>query len=176
MAFNQKRSLEAGRILFCDSGLAVGEVGPLCVAIWRKEVTHARFLRQKGGLGEVVAAHPNGCGFICIIEPSAKPPSEELRRASIQMVTGHADKLRCLAVVIEGQGFGAAVTRSVISGMSVLLPRALTGSAFAEVPKAIAWMTEHVRIDLPTKVAFFVQALRVEMDSANPTPPAGTNV
>lgn len=109
------------RPIHIEPGLAVGEQGSLCVVIWRLDVTPERFVHQRNALRDVAHRHPGRAAFLCVIEPSAKPPSEELRRASVAMLTELRAQLSGVAAVIEGSGFEAAVTRSVLAGMMLLL-------------------------------------------------------
>jgi hypothetical protein len=150
--------------VFSGDGVVVGEVGRVCVVIWRLAVTQERFDHQRTGLAEVVHRHPDGTGFLCIIEPTAAPPSDKLRRASIEMIQSHGARLKCVAVVIEGEGFRAAITRSVISGMALIFPNRLPGRAFSRVGEAVGWMQGHVRILVPELLVDGVEELRSVLD------------
>src|SRR5450432_894406 len=87
------------RVLHCDETCAVAEKGAICIVIWRGNVEKNSFERQRSGLEEVVRRHPEGAGFLCIIEKGAKPPDEERRRASAAMVESHGERLACLGCV-----------------------------------------------------------------------------
>ncbi len=158
------------KILHVGEGVAVAEVGRLCVVVWRGGVTERPFEHQRNGLAQVVADNPDGAGFLCIIEPSATPPNDKLRRASTDMVAAHGNKLKCVAVVIEGEGFRAAITRGVIGGMALLLPRRTPSTTFAKIPDALAWMQQHVTIESPVRVIIVVDKLRVHLGPVFPSP------
>jgi hypothetical protein len=145
---------------FANDGVVVGEVGRVCVVIWRGGVTREMFERQRAGLVSVVARYPEGSGFLCVIEPTATPPDDELRRASIEMVASHTQGLKCVAVVIEGEGFRAAITRSVISGMTLLYRRKPPASVFPKVREAVGWMRLNMRIASTDAVVTAVEELR----------------
>jgi hypothetical protein len=154
------------RVIHCRNGVAVAEVGRLCVAIWRGAVTDVSFEWQRSGLAEVVAHHPQGVAFLCVIEPTAKPPREELRQASIRMIASHGARLKCVAVVIEGEGFGAAITRGVISGMAHLRSRKNPASAFSDVRAALRWIHPFIPVEpIAQIVVSRVDELRVLLDS-----------
>lgn len=146
------------RVIHARDGVAVGEVGRVCVAIWRGAVTGVSFEWQRSGLAEVVARYPQGAAFMCVIEPTAKPPKEELRQASVQMIASHGTRLKCVAIVIEGEGFGAAIARGVISGMVYLRSRLNPGHSFSDVRAALQWMDQYV----PIEPALHLMAARVE--------------
>jgi hypothetical protein len=145
-------------------GLALAEIGSLSVALWRAGVTRERFDRQSAALRSVVQAHPGAAGFLCIIEPDAKPPDEELRRASARMIEAHEDRLALVAAVIEGSGFQASVTRSALTAIAMLVPRFRTKVAFfSNVIGAAHWA--RARIELPEAgvVTAEVEALRARL-------------
>jgi hypothetical protein len=130
-------------------GLVVGEIGPVCVAIWRDEVDLPRFEMQAGALAVVTGKHPGKSAFVCIVEATCAAPDEDLRKRSVALVKQHEARLACVAAVIEGTGFRAAITRSVLSGMARLLPsrgRARRGF-FANVRAAGTWVSELVDVD-----------------------------
>src|ERR1700722_19753412 len=113
----RSEALAPSKTLHCREGVVVAEAGRVCVVIWRGAVTESSFGLQRDGLAQVVRNHPEGSAFLCVIEPTAKPPNDDLRVASTRMIEGHGTHLACVAVVIEGEGFRAAITRGVISGM-----------------------------------------------------------
>ena len=131
------------RVLQCDDTVAVAATGNVCIVIWRGAVTKEPFDWQRAALAEVVKLHPGRAGFLCVIEPNAKPPTDELRRASTQMVLGHGERLKCVALVIEGQGFTSAIHRGVLAGMALLLRnRKAEMAIFATVDEASRWMAQ----------------------------------
>jgi hypothetical protein len=96
----------------------------------------------------MVERYPGTAGFLCVVEASVKPPSEELRQASSAMVRGHGMRLRCIAVVIEASGFMGALTRSVLAGMNLVSGRQLSAQAFfASVQDASDWLSRRLDLD-----------------------------
>lgn len=154
------------RILHRGDGVAVAEIGRICVTIWRDGVTPSRFEKQRAGLEQVVRNQPDGAGFLCVIEPTAKPPNDELRRASTEMVDSHGTRLKCVAVVIEGEGFRAAVTRSVVSGMALLFSRRMPGKTFSSVADALRWMAPFLSLHpiVVPRVGMLVEEVRRGLD------------
>jgi len=133
------------RIIYSSEVVAVGEFTAICICLWRGEVTATPFEHQRLGLAEVIANHPSGAGFMCVVEPTSIPPNDALRRASTEMVASHGDRLKCVACAIEGSGFRAAVARSALTGMALLFAnRKVPISFFANVPDAAAWMSDRL--------------------------------
>lgn len=152
------------RVRDVRDGLALGEIGPLCVAVWRSGVTRDAFDRQSAALRSVVQSHPGVAGFLCIVEPGAKPPDEELRQASAQMIGAHGDQLALAAAVIEGTGFQASVARSVLTTIAMFVPALRTKvSFFSNVTDAAHWACARIDLPAPHEVIADVEALRAHL-------------
>lgn len=91
-------SAEVGSV---QDGLALAAVGRLCVAVWSGAVSRPLFELQAFALARVVERHPTQAGFLCIVETGAKPPHEELRRASADMIESHGEQLAFVAAVMN---------------------------------------------------------------------------
>ena len=152
------------RVVRVCNGLAVGEVSNVCIVVWREPVNRVRFDTQRDALTEVIARHPERAGFLCVIEPTAEPPNDELRRASAEMVRVNQRGLRCIACVVEGTGFKNAIARSALSGIALLLgTREVPFSVFGTVSAATTWMAPHVDMRDAVSIASAVEAVRAEI-------------
>lgn len=124
-------------------GLGIAYAGAVCLVVWRRSVTLERFERQRTALHGLADRYPQGIGFLCVIGENTPPPDAELRKASNQMITALGNRLHCIACVIEGEGFRAATTRSVLAGMALLLrasgPRVRIVASAAE---AAVWLAQ----------------------------------
>lgn len=159
---NQALPLRVGHV---GDGLALGDVANLFIVIWRGPVTRPRFNIQRDGLREAVKRHSEGAGMLCVIEPTATPPDDELRRASADMIRELQAQLRCVACVVEGTGFVHALGRSALSGMALLLGRrSVPVSVFATVGAAATWMAPHVSIHDSRWVSDAVESLRASLE------------
>jgi hypothetical protein len=154
------------RMLSCVEGLAVAEVENVCVAIWRGEVTHSRFELQRKGLAEVVEHHNERAAFLVVVEAHVPPPSAELRRAGSALIAQYPT-LCCAVAVIEAKGFMAAVTRSVLSGMSLVTKPGFPEAHLGSVVEAGKWMAQHVCIE-PTALVDAVESVRRELGTSSP--------
>ena len=148
-------------LLDIRDGVALGQLGPLCIALWREEVTRPRFERQATALAAVVAAHRGNAGFLCIVEPASKAPNDELRRASARMIDAHGADLAFVAAVIEGSGFQAAITRSVLTAISLFITRNKTKIGFfSNAMDAALWGGKHAALPPARAIVAHVQTLR----------------
>jgi hypothetical protein len=109
------------RVTHNQDGLLMGMVGPICLALWWAKPTPERFAIQRTQLHAAVAREPGKLTFSCVVSPQAEPPEDAERKASADMITSQGTKLLGVACVIEGVGFRAAITRTVLTGMLVLI-------------------------------------------------------
>lgn len=150
-------------IAWSERSLGVATIGPVCIVVWRENVTAERFRRQELALQDVVRRYPREAGFLCVVEAGTTPPDERLRNASAEMIDAHGDRLRCLACVIEGSGFRAALTRSALSGIALLIARRELKFA-ATVSAAAAWMAPRCGVLPPARLIDACATLRAHMD------------
>ncbi len=155
------------RILSCDSGLAVAEVGRVCVVIWRAEVSRARFEAQRVGLEWVVRAHPEGAGFLCLIEAGSPIPGDDMRRASANMISIHRPRLKYVACVLEGDSVRVAATRLVLTAMRQLVTGKIANGFFATPAEAATHMAQHVPIGPEELFVASVEAIRSRLDGSS---------
>jgi hypothetical protein len=102
-------------------GLLMASFQRVCVAVWDVKPTRQLFEIQKAHLAAAVAREPGRALFLCVVAKSADPPDQELRDASSKMIAGHGKNLTGCACVIEGTGFRAAITRTVLTGIMLVV-------------------------------------------------------
>jgi hypothetical protein len=110
-------SLGALQISHRGADLLVGQIGHVCVAVWTTKPTRALFDWQCTALADAVQRYPGRALFLCVISSKAGPPDQELRDASTKMIVSHQRQLAGCVCVIEGSGFRAAITRTVLTGI-----------------------------------------------------------
>lgn len=156
------RNLNVVRVIRCDETLIVAETGPLCVTVWRGSATAKPFEWQRAGLAETIQRHPRGAAFLCLVETSSKPPEDDLRKASAQMIVSHGDRLKGTAVVIEGEGFMAAINRGVLTGMILLTQRGRKSpiSVFGTVTDSARWLSQHIALPPLDELVATVEHIR----------------
>jgi hypothetical protein len=163
-------ALDEGRprtasLLSHDDGLAVGEIESVCVAVWRGAVTRGRFEAQRRGLEWVVGRHPEGVGFLCVVERDSPLPDQDLRRASANMIAIHRPHLRYVACVMEGDSMRVAVVRAVLTGMRLRVTGKVASGFFATVPEAAHHLAEHLPIGSETSFASAAETVRASLGS-----------
>jgi hypothetical protein len=82
------------------------------------------------------------------------------------MIAENENRLRCVAVVIEGDGFRAAIARSVLSGMVLLFPnRRVPVSYFSTVRDATEWVARHAPVQTTEGFVAGVSRVRARMSA-----------
>jgi hypothetical protein len=123
-----------------SDGLVMAERRGVSIAIWRRKPNRQLFELQRKCLDEVVAKNIGKSAFVCVVEPTSEPPDDDIRKAASSMISGHEKNLKCVALVIEGVGFRSAITRTVLSGI-VMMIRTPAPIKFFDTPKtACLWV------------------------------------
>jgi hypothetical protein len=144
----------------------MGTIGPVCLAIWRTKPSEELFDTQRKSLASAVGRDPGHVAFLCVVESTADAPDQKVRDASAEMITSHGKNLAAVACVIEGSGFRAAVTRTVLSGIALVARNAAPTKYFDSVSAASAWLAERLPLGAPVSLAAEVELGRRHLDSA----------
>jgi len=153
-------SASGAHLLWGDGGLVVAHVGRVCIAVWRAAVTRERFEAQRLGLEQMVRAHPEGAGFLCVVEASSPLPDDDMRRASANMIAIHRPHLTYVACVIEGDSLKTTAVRAVLVGMRLLVTGKVAIGYFATVDEAARHLAQHLPIGSETSFLSTVGAVR----------------
>jgi hypothetical protein len=128
----------------CAGGLLLGSVGPVCLALWQTKPTRELVAIQRAYLARAVAHDPGHVAFVCAVAASAHAPDEAERAASAAMINEHGAKLAAVACVIEGSGFRAAITRTVLSGIVFVVRSPSPIRLFESVTAATPWLARQL--------------------------------
>lgn len=110
------------------------------MALWSQKPSPQTFEVQRARLVETVASAPR-TAFLCVVGADTEPPDQAIREASAQMISSHLGKLVAVACVVEGTGFRSAITRTVLSGMLLLLRSAPPMRVFDDTASAVPWLS-----------------------------------
>lgn len=149
------------RLLVVRKGneLTLATYGRVCVAIWNTKPTQALFEEQRTALAATTRRHPGQTLFLCVVSVKADPPDPPERDASAKMIKDHAQDLLGCACVIEGTGFRASITRSVLTGMTLLARSPVPQAFFERISGAEDWLRPRVGHSL-TGLSEQLEALR----------------
>jgi len=150
-------------IVQVGDGVVVAQVGAVCVALWRKKPTPERFEIQRNCLDAAVAKQPGKVVFLCLVEAGTEPPDDNIRKASSAMISAHGSKLKAVACVIEGSGFKAAISRTVLSGIQFLIRSPSPIKYFESIGSGAAWLGQFVTIGALTNFVDKVEEARLSL-------------
>jgi hypothetical protein len=102
-------------------GLLMASFEHVCVAVWDVKPTRQLFEIQQAHLAAAVARQPGRALFMCVVAKSAEAPDQDIRDASSKMIATHDKNLAGCCCVIEGTGFRAAITRTVLTGIRLVI-------------------------------------------------------
>lgn len=128
--------------------LVTAAFGNVCVVTWNSKPTRALFEHQRAALATCVLRHPGRALFLCIVSAKADPPEQDVRDASVKMLLSHERKLAGCACVIEGTGFRAAITRTVLTGMTLVTRVPVPIAFFDQTAAACNWLGSRAGLPL----------------------------
>jgi hypothetical protein len=152
-------------IVQVGDGIVMAQIANVCVALWRKKPTPERFEIQRKCLEAAVKRNPGRTVFLCLVEPGTEPPDDVIRKASSTMISSHGQDLRAVACVVEGTGFKAAISRTVLSGIVFLIRSPSPIRYFESAASGAAWLSQFVPIG---NLNSFVQQLEIARGSLAP--------
>ena len=126
-----------------DENFALGALGSVVIAIWRRETTLGAVAELTAYIAECSVRHRGGVGLLQVIEDTATPPSAATRRALAHMHSSHATHIRRSALVYTKPGFAGAAVRMVMTGVAMLHPPAFEHELFGSVRDAIPWLEQN---------------------------------
>lgn len=145
-------------IMEVGDGVVVAQIGNVCAALWRKKPTRERFEIQRRCLEAVVKKYPGRAAFMCFVEAGTEPPDDDIRKASSAMITSHGSNLKAVACVIDGSGFKAAISRTVLSGIALLIRTPSPIKYFESAASGAAWLAQFIPVG---SVSNFVEQIEV---------------
>lgn len=128
------------RVTERGGGLLLGTFSNVFFAVWSTKPTPPLFARQREGLEAAVRANPGNTLFLCVVSPNAPPPEQAERDASSRMISELGQNLLGTACVVEGSGFRAAITRTVLSGIVFFIRTPSPVTLFDSVNTASTWL------------------------------------
>jgi hypothetical protein len=101
--------------------------GPLVAELARAASSHAR-------------AHPEGFSSLHLVAKGTPLADSGARSALVALMHQYEQRLACIGTVLEGSGFWASATQSLILGMRLLAPRSFEMQTYASIPALATWL------------------------------------
>lgn len=132
----------SAQVIKVDTNHCLGSCGPVLVLVWRRESTRSAVMDAMRAVQALRALHPGGLGIIVVVEPTAAPPSGEIRRALAETLGSLGPVVKRSALVHEGTGFRAAAVRAVVTGLSAIAQQPYPHQVFDSVDLAATWVMQ----------------------------------
>jgi hypothetical protein len=128
-----------------------GVSGRLVAVAWKRVTQAADITFARSLLRNAHAGRTEPLVFLQFVPPTAQAPAAREREAVAKLLAESADILSHSATVYIGQGFRAAMVRSIIIGINALARQPYPIRIFSTLSEAASWI-EHSRRDLPAKL------------------------
>jgi hypothetical protein len=152
------------RIWFAAQGMGLAEIGTVAIVVWRGELTYDKHERQLENYERAISRYPGRAGIMSILEANAPTPSEAMRRESANAFKQISTRISGMACVIEATGFVGSFQRSVLSGMSLLLPKGHGDVKFcADVRTGAEWLVPRTQGVTADALCKLVEELRARL-------------
>lgn len=139
--------------------IAVATWRSLIVTVFRQNATVESLDAMARVEAALIAKVPRIFVLSVVPDMRVEVPSSAVRAKTDEITKRFAPALEATAIVIQGTGFGVAITRSMVTAATRLL-EGRTSRVFDHVPPAIDWL-----IARPTQ-AFGLETHRAELDGA----------
>lgn len=120
-----------------------GRAHRLFVTVWRKETPASCLSAFAAFLENVHRDFEGNYSALTIAEPSAPPPSSEVRRELAKMIARYPPLAS--ALVVEGSWFRVAAVRSVSTAVMLLSRPGFEQRVVPSVPEALIWLEAVLR-------------------------------
>jgi hypothetical protein len=141
-------------------GFASGAFGPLAISIWDAP-PRIEDARVAADLLATLARREPRMLVMAVLGPDTPPPESAVRDTLAKKLAEIGDKVRCVANVVEGQGFRAATMRAVLTGMVLVIRPKYPQMACATIMEGSHFVAEQSELRLdPLTLANAVRELR----------------
>jgi hypothetical protein len=113
----------------------------LFLAIWHAAPDMVGVRRIGLALERHAKRHPEGFAIVVVIEPGARPPGAEARALMARDLKKHESFTKCMAIVLEGEGFAIAAIRAVLGTLSLMSKQSAPTHIFPTTDACIAWLS-----------------------------------
>ena len=149
------------------TGLRIIEINPVCsigeqdrclFVVWRQQPTRKMFDLRHHVLAELALRHKGECGYVELIESTSKPPTDELRKVAVDVFRKLGRDLSCVGFVMEGNELRTALVRTILTGMTFLVPQMQPSKVFKRLTDAAIWIRPQIGTTEPGFEARFAAA------------------
>jgi len=136
--------MDAPSVTLCRSNVdcVIGAADSVAVAFWLHQTT----VEDVEELGRAARRAQQGSServrLVQIVPQTAATPDARVRAALARMLRGLQGIVSHSVIVFEGEGFRAAMVRSIVTSIASLSNPGFPHRVFATLPEAAAWMCD----------------------------------
>jgi hypothetical protein len=150
VSLNEHRPTRDG-VVRSTLDFGAGVAGRLVAVAWKRTTQAADISFTSSLLKTAHAGKSQPLVFLQFVPATAQPPASREREAVAKLLSESAGILSHSATVYVGQGFRAAMVRSIIIGINALARQPYPIRIFSTLSEAASWI-EHNRADLPARL------------------------
>jgi hypothetical protein len=140
-----------------------GHFRNVSIVVWVSGADGPAATRMRAVAQHLIAKYPDGHSNVTIVLNGVAPPTEEARAAFAHIFDGRLSDLRCMAVVLEGEGFWASALRSTVTALRQGSSSSFALKLFSALEPVTEWLpSEHLA---RTGVALSASELRAALMS-----------
>jgi hypothetical protein len=130
-----------------DGARCAGSCDQSVIIVWRTPPTVQALSDLRAIVIEQLQEYPRGIGILGIAEPGMPMLGAAERKVSGDLLALFGPRFRAIATVIEGHGFWAGATQSVMTAISLIARQPCPLRIFRSIGEALAWYTPLVSAD-----------------------------
>ena len=138
-------------IVVDDDEIAVGTWGEILVGLLRANASVRSLELLEEAEQALIVREKRIYSVTVVPEMQVKPMGGDVRAKAVELSNRFGPSLDGIAVVIEGGGFGASMTRSIVTGIGMIASmRGVQMRTFDRVSEALAWIASQRRAGMAT--------------------------
>jgi len=160
------------RTLHTSDVCAIGEIERCIICVWYLQPTQETFDLRNRALLALAERHPGKCAYVDVIEPTSKAPPEPLRKLAVQVFRELSKDLCCIAFLVAGSELRSALTRSVLTTLTFLLPQVQPSKVFKKPDDVATWIKSRIGHEQEFNAQFTSAVAFLRRRPAQPSSPS----
>src|SRR5258708_3639900 len=128
------------RVISVNEMCAMGEIDGCIAVVWHQQPSPDAFRARNEQLIELARKAPGKCALVELVEPQAKPPSQETRRVAMEVFRQLGTDLSAIGFVLEGNEMRSALIRAVLTGMMFFVRQLQPTKVFKHIDDMAEWV------------------------------------
>jgi hypothetical protein len=173
--YNQPMSQPAGKLVLHhrSQGVAIGTLDGFFLMRCFGDITPADVQATLVGHEAIIGSRPEGSGSIVAVDPTTTFPSEETRRAALEVTRNTTAQTLAHVLIVLGDGFWASAIRGVMTTIWSLSAANHPRKVVRQEEEGVDWVIEMLKESAPKYRPLLLAAL-AELRAGATTPPSAS--